>query len=107
MDLIVSVAFSPDGKYVLTGSDDTTAKLWDAATGAVVRNFLEHTDGVYGVAFSPDGKHVLTGSWDGTAKLWDTDYRDTIRWVCAHLLRDLTPGERTQYLITDITATCP
>ncbi len=68
---ILSVAFSPDGKYVLTGSNDHTARLWDAATGKKVRVFKGHSDGVSSVAFSPDGKFVLTGSWDKTVRLWD------------------------------------
>jgi len=68
---VTSVAFSPNGKYVLTGSGDKTAKLWDAATGAEVRTFTGHRDSVVSVVFSPDGKYVLTGSYDNTAKLWD------------------------------------
>ena len=70
-DTVESVAFSPDGKYVLTGSDDKTAKLWDAASGAEVRTFSGHTAKVESVAFSPDGNYVLTGSADNSAKLWD------------------------------------
>jgi WD40 repeat protein len=101
------VAFSTDGKYVLTASYDSTAKLWDAATGVEVRTFSGHTDAVTSAAFSPDGKSVLTGSMDGTVDLWDTESNDTIRWACAHLTRDLTPDERTQYFITDNTPTCP
>jgi WD40 repeat protein len=101
------VAFSPDGKYVLTASGDFTAKLWETATGVEVRTFGGHTDAVTSVAFSPDGKYVLTGSMDKTVELWDTDYRDTIRWACAHLTRDLTPEERTQYFVTDNKPTCP
>jgi WD40 repeat protein len=66
-----SVAFSPDGKYILTGSDDGTPKLWDATTGAVLRTFSGHTNIVRSVAFSPDGKYVLTGGLDDTARLWD------------------------------------
>jgi WD40 repeat protein len=104
---VYDVAFSPDGKYVLTGSADHTAKLWDAAAGAEVRTFSGHTSYFLSVAFSPDGKYVLTGSDDGTASLWDTDYKDSMRWACSRLTRDLTQDERTQYDITDTTPTCP
>src|SRR5258708_789492 len=62
-----SVAFSPDGKQILTGSNDYTARLWDAATGKSIRTFFGHTTNVTSVAFSPDGKEVLTGSDDYTA----------------------------------------
>ena len=67
---VISVAFSPDGKYILTGSDDNTAKMWDLS-GRVIQTFMGHTEFVGSVAFSPDGKTVLTGSNDHTAKLWD------------------------------------
>jgi len=70
-DGVISVAFSPDGKYVLTGSLDKTAKLWDLDKGVVVRTFVGHTGAVESVVFSPDGKYVLTGSSDKSAKLWD------------------------------------
>ncbi|NQT21513.1 MAG: hypothetical protein HQ592_17545, partial [Planctomycetes bacterium] len=65
---VSSVAFSPDGTQVLTGSK--AAKLWDAATGKCIRTLTGDTSLVLSVAFSPDGTQVLTGSWDGTAKLW-------------------------------------
>ncbi|MBL8062662.1 MAG: PQQ-binding-like beta-propeller repeat protein [Anaerolineales bacterium] len=67
---IGSVAFSADGKYVVSGSWDNTARIWEAATGIEVAR-LTHEDDVVSVAFSPSGKYVLTGSWDGTARVWD------------------------------------
>jgi WD40 repeat protein len=67
---VFAVAFSPDGKYLLSGSDDKTLKLWEVSTGREIRT-LWHTEGVMSVAFSPDGKYILSGSRDGTMKLWD------------------------------------
>ena len=67
---IISVAFSPDGKYVLTGSEDKTAVIWDLS-GNQIRTFKGHSREVVSVIFSPDGKYILTGSWDKTATLWD------------------------------------
>src|SRR5262249_39417087 len=65
-----TVAFSPDGKTILTGSWDQTARLWDAASGRALGEPLRHHNRVVSVAFSPDSKAVLTGSTDGTARLW-------------------------------------
>jgi WD40 repeat protein len=79
-----SVAFSPDGKSVLTSSSDKTARLWDAATGKVIRAFTGHEDAVQSVAFSPDGKSVLTGSEDKTARLWDAATGKVIRAFTGH-----------------------
>ena len=57
---VAGVAFSPDGKQVLTGSFDHSARLWDVATGQTLRIFTGHTDEVRSVAFSPDGQQVVT-----------------------------------------------
>ena len=60
--VVYSVAFSPDGKRLATGSSDRTVKLWDAATGQETLTLKGHSDSVVSVAFSPDGKRLATGS---------------------------------------------
>ena len=81
---VESVAFSPDGTQVLTGSQDLTAKLWNASTAAEIHTFAGHTDWVVSVAFSPDGTQVLTGSWDNTAKLWSVSSGSLLRTFAGH-----------------------
>ena len=65
-------AFSPDGKTIVTGCEDGTARLWDAATGRAIGGPLIHRERVLSVAFRPDGKAVVTAGQDNMARLWDT-----------------------------------
>ena len=77
-----AVAFSPDGKYVLTGSFDNSLKLWDAQTGKEIRTFAGsagHQKIVLTVAFSPDGRSLASGASDNTAKLWDVPLTRPLR----------------------------
>jgi WD40 repeat protein len=66
-----SVAFSPDGKQVVSGSHDKTVRLWDAVIGALLYTLEGHSDMVDSVAFSPNSKQVVSGSRDKTVRLWD------------------------------------
>jgi WD40 repeat protein len=66
------VALSRDGRRLITGSDDRTARLWDAASGAPGSELRGHDAGVTAAAFSPNGDLVATGSQDGTARVWDS-----------------------------------
>jgi WD40 repeat protein len=68
---VTSVAFSPDGKQVVSGSYDKTIRLWDVATGAALQTLEGHSDGVTSFAFSLDGKQVVSGSYDKTIRLCD------------------------------------
>jgi WD40 repeat protein/serine/threonine protein kinase len=67
-----SVAFSPDGKYILTSGKDRAVRLWEASTGKEVRQFV-HTHWVWAAAFSTDGKYIVTGTDIPGAfvQLWD------------------------------------
>lgn len=67
---INSAAFSFNGKYIVSGSDDKTVRIWEAATGVEVAR-MTHNDIVNVVEFSPDGKYVISGSNDKTVRIWD------------------------------------
>ncbi|MDH6104584.1 trypsin-like peptidase domain-containing protein [Anabaenopsis tanganyikae CS-531] len=79
-----SVAFSPDGQTLASGSDDDTIKLWDVATGTSIATLTGHSSWVNSVAFSPDGKTLASGSWDGTIKLWDVATGTSIATLTGH-----------------------
>jgi len=69
---VETLAFSPDGTVIASGSSDRTVRIWDAKTGAAVGQPLQgHTDSVTSVTFSPDGTLIASGSDDGTVCIWD------------------------------------
>jgi WD40 repeat protein len=71
-DSVTSVAFSPDGELIVSGSRDCTIRVWDVATGDIISGPFEgHAGAVTCVTFSPDGKQIISGSEDQTVRIWD------------------------------------
>jgi WD40 repeat protein len=79
------VAFSPDGRTALSGSEDKTLILWDLASGKLIQRLAGHSGEVHSVAFSPDGRTALSGSEDKTLILWDLDTGAQLRRFVGHM----------------------
>ncbi|KAF8605753.1 WD40 repeat-like protein, partial [Ceratobasidium sp. AG-I] len=69
-----SIAFTLDGRYIVSGSDDATVRIWDTETGTAVAEPLKgHLYGVNSIALSSDGRLIATGSEDTTVRIWDME----------------------------------
>jgi hypothetical protein len=83
---VLSAEFSDDGKFVITASEDNTARIWDATNGKNLSILAGHTARVTSVAFAPgnDPTRAVTASQDGAVKLWDTKENKEILTLDGH-----------------------
>ncbi|RTL68368.1 MAG: TIR domain-containing protein, partial [Hyphomicrobiales bacterium] len=70
---VAIAAFSPDGRRIVTASDDNTARVWDVERGSEIATLKGHEGPVQSAAFSPDGRRIVTASYDNTARVWDVE----------------------------------
>jgi WD40 repeat protein len=69
-----SVAYSPNGQRIISGSDDSTIRIWDAETGTAIGEPLWATlPSVLSIAYSPNGRRIISGSSDKTIRIWDAE----------------------------------
>ena len=76
---VISVTFSLDGKYLATGSVDSSVRIWDTSKGDLLRTLKGHSAEVGGLAFSPDGKLLLSSGEDGTLIIWNAESGEMLR----------------------------
>jgi hypothetical protein len=77
---VYALAFSPDGARLASGSNDTSIRLWDVASGEPADVLRGHSDYVFSLAFLPDGSALVSGSGDSTVRVWDTRPA-RVRWA--------------------------
>jgi WD40 repeat protein len=83
-NIVFSVAFSPDGKTLASGSVDNTIKIWEVSSGQELKTLKGHLDTVFSVAFSPNGMTLASGSFDRTIKLWDAATGQEMKTLKGH-----------------------
>ena len=83
-DSVVSVAVSPDGKYLASGSDDDTVIIWDANNGQRLKTLKGHSTYVRSVSWSPDGKYLASGADDNTVIIWDAKSGEMLKTLKGH-----------------------
>jgi WD40 repeat protein len=95
---IASIGFSPDGRTIVTASEDKTLKLWEASSGRLLRTMVGHAQYAQTASFSPDAHEIISAAWDSSVKIWDPQ--------TGRMLKSLEDPRGTSYQI-NVASYCP
>ncbi|MDD3337084.1 MAG: protein kinase [Eubacteriales bacterium] len=102
--MVNAIAFSPDGRQLLSGSQDGGMRLWDVQSGRCIHSFCGHLAMISSVCFSSDGRLALSGGWDKTVKLWDLSSGKCLRTFTGYIFIHSAwfgADEKSQFIYAD------
>ena len=108
-DSVRAITFTPDGKYLVSASNDHTVRLWDIETGQLVTLFKGHKKRVNCLQISSDGKQIVSGSEDSTLKIWNLETGNCTKTIKTSLnpktlLNSITINSEQQFIATGSTS---
>lgn len=105
--VVLTLVVAPDGRRVVSGSEDGTIRVWDLASGVCLHTLEAHKDGVRGVAVTPDGHRIVSQSWDRSLKVWDLESGACLRTAKGYrwLVGTLALSESSAYSGRDVAVT--
>jgi len=100
-DYILSICYSCDGQYIISGSNDCMIKVWSVSPIMELRNINEHSSIIHSLCCSSDNKYFASASFDKTIKLWDNKYNELVKtFICDRIPYGMCFSPDNKYIIS-------
>jgi WD40 repeat protein len=94
--------YLPDGKYLVSSSDDGIVKIWNAENGSLLQTLIGHTSAIKCISYSPDGQYLASVSWNNTVKIWEKGSKPQYKEVIWYLTKEISATE-SSLAVKDVT----